>query len=268
MAKVRDETTEVRGEMAEVRAPTDFHFCNQTSDLCNRSLIRIPAGWFLMGSDAGQDNEKPVHRVWIDEFLLAACQVTNADYRRFLEGTASVPPPFWADPAFSHPDQPVVKVSWHEAVRYCQWLTTRAGKHFRLPTEAEWERAARAGRENESALYPWGDDPPQSLANYATRCANTWNRGPEPVARAEPNAYGLYNMCDNVHEWCADWYAPDYYALSPERNPRGPATGTRRASRGGSWRHHIKMSRCAARSSIPPKFQYADYGFRVACEVK
>ncbi len=73
-------------------------------------------------------------------------------------------------------------------------------------------------------------------------------------------------MCDNVHEWCSDWYAPDYYAVSPERNPRGPETGERRASRGGSWRHHIKMSRCAARSSIPPEFQYADYGFRVACD--
>jgi formylglycine-generating enzyme required for sulfatase activity len=73
-------------------------------------------------------------------------------------------------------------------------------------------------------------------------------------------------MCDNVHEWCSDWYAPDYYAVSPERNPRGPETGVRRASRGGSWRHHIKMSRCAARSSIPPEFKYADYGFRVACD--
>jgi formylglycine-generating enzyme required for sulfatase activity len=74
-------------------------------------------------------------------------------------------------------------------------------------------------------------------------------------------------MCDNVHEWCSDWYVPDYYAVSPERDPTGPDTGERRASRGGSWRHHIKMSRCAARSSIPPEFQYADYGFRIACDV-
>jgi formylglycine-generating enzyme required for sulfatase activity len=221
-----------------------------------------------MGCDTGQDNEQPVHRVWIGEFLLAAHQVTNLDYGRFLRDCASQSqPPFWTDPAFNHPEQPVVGVSWHEAVRYCEWLSASSdavtsGRIFRLPTEAEWERASRAGFDG--ALFPWGDTPPQSLPGYLRRCTDYWQKGPEPVARAEPNAYGLYNMCDNVHEWCSDWYAPDYYAISPERNPIGPTTGTRRASRGGSWRHHIKMSRCAARSSIPPEFHYADYGFRVA----
>ncbi|MGD0792079.1 MAG: SUMF1/EgtB/PvdO family nonheme iron enzyme [Terriglobales bacterium] len=228
-------------------------------------LVRIPAGWFLMGCDTGQDNEKPVHRVWVDEFLLAVRQVTNADYERFLRDTASLPPPFWSDPAFNHPEQPVVGVSWHEAVRYCEWLSASSGGKFRLPTEAEWERAARAGHEDAGALFPWGDAPPQSLPGYADRCAGRWKTGPEPAGRAEANEYGLFNMCDNVHEWCSDWYAPAYYAVSPERNPRGPETGDRRASRGGSWRHHVKMSRCAARSSIPPEFKYADYGFRVAC---
>jgi formylglycine-generating enzyme len=241
------------------------------------ALVCIPAGWFLMGCDSGQDNEKPVHRVWVDEFLLATRQVTNADYGRFLRDNASLfpPPPFWTDPAFNHPDQPVVGVSWQEAIRYCEWLSAGTGRMFRLPTEAEWERAARGGSDADAgvgtkagALFPWGDAPPQSLPGYAERCAGYWKAGPEPVARAEPNAYGLYNMCDNVHEWCSDWYAPDYYAVSPERNPRGPETGERRASRGGSWRHHIKMSRCAARSSIPPEFKYADYGFRIASDVQ
>ncbi len=223
-----------------------------------------------MGCDKGQDNEKPVHRVWVDEFLLATCQVTNAGYRPFLRATTTLPPPFWSDPAFKHPEQPVVGVSWHEAVCYCDWLSASTGRKFRLPTEAEWERAARGGNSDadQGALFPWGNAPPQSLPHYADRCAASWQTGPEPVGRGEPNAYGLYNMCDNVHEWCSDWYAPDYYAVSPERNPRGPETGDRRASRGGSWRHHIKMSRCAARSSIPPEFKYADYGFRVACDVQ
>lgn len=222
-------------------------------------LARIRAGWFLMGCASGQDNEQPEHRVWVDEFLLAACQVTNAEYTRFLRDTASLPPPFWNDPNFNHPGQPVVGVSWQEAVRYCKWLSSRTGRHFRLPTEAEWERAARGGREG--ALFPWGNEPPESLPGYGER----WKSGPELVGRGDPNGFGLYNMCDNVHEWCNDWFAADYYSASPERNPRGPENGQRRASRGGSWRHHIKMSRCAARSSIPPEFQYADYGFRLAC---
>jgi formylglycine-generating enzyme required for sulfatase activity len=234
-------------------------------------LVSIPSGWFLMGCDSGQDNEKPVHRVWLDAFLLAACQVTNADYARFLNYAASsrTLPPFWDDAAFNNPEQPVVGVSWHDASCYCEWLDSytgaeRMGRKFRLPTEAEWERAARGGLEG--ALYPWGDSPPESLPDYAERCEKSWKTGPEPVGRAEANAYGVYNMCDNVHEWCSDWYSADYYAASPERNPHGPETGARRASRGGSWRHHIKMSRCAARSSIPPEFKYADYGFRVACD--
>ena len=232
------------------------------------ALVRIPVGWFLMGCDRGQDNEKPVHRVWVDEFLLATHQVTNAEYERFLRDAACPPPPFWSDPALNHPEQPVVGVSWHDAVRYCGWLSASTGRKFRLPTEAEWERAARGGNEDAGALFPWGATPPQSLPGYVDRCAGHWKTGPEPVGQAEPTAYGLYNMCDNVHEWCSDWYAPAYYAVSPERNPRGPETGERRASRGGSWRHHIKMSRCAARSSIPPEFKYADYGFRVACDVQ
>jgi len=221
-------------------------------------VVTIPAGWFLMGCDSGQDNEKPVHRVWTDEFQLAVCQVTNTDFARFLLDIRSLPPPFWSDPDFNHPEQPVVAVSWLEAARYCEWLSDQNGDNFRLPTEAEWERAARGGREGE--LYPWGNTPPESLAGYPDR----WKTGPEPVGRGEPNRFGLHNMCDNVHEWCSDWFGPDYYSVSPDRNPRGPESGSRRASRGGSWRHHIKMSRCAARSSIPPEFQYADYGFRVA----
>jgi len=227
------------------------------------TLITIPAGWFLMGSEAGQDNERPIHRVWVDAFRLAATQVTNAEYAVFLRETARTPPPEVSSPDFSHPRQPVVAVSWFDAAAYCEWLSARSGQRFRLPTEAEWERAARGHLEG--ALYPWGDDPPQSLPGYGSR----WLRGPEPVGASRPNGFGLFEMCENVHEWCSDWYDAGYYAASPERNPAGPGieNGSRRSSRGGSWRHHIKVARCAARSSIPPEFHYSDYGFRVACDV-
>jgi formylglycine-generating enzyme len=231
--------------------------------LLQPALVRIPEGSFLMGSDSGQDCERPIHRVWIDSFLLASTQVTNAEYDLFLLATASGPTPFRSDPNFNHPQQPVTGVSWFEAVRYCEWLSAQTARPYRLPTEAEWERAARAGFEQKQ--FPWGDDPPQSLPDYATR----WKSGPEPVALYAPNALGIYDIGDNVHEWCSDWYDPNYYSISPDRNPRGPEQSSmkppRKSSRGGSWRHHIKVARCSARSSIPPDFQYADYGFRVAC---
>jgi sulfatase modifying factor 1 len=222
-------------------------------------LIEIAAGWFCMGSGTGQDVESPVHRVWVEGFRMAATQVTVAEYARFLHSTGSKPPPYWGDAHFAHPQQPVVAVSWFEAVAYCGWLSATTGSHYRLPTEAEWERAARGGVEG--MAFPWGNDPPASRPGYHDR----WKTGPELVGRSEPNAYGLFEMCENVHEWCSDWFAAAYYSISPERNPPGPEEGSRKASRGGSWRHHIKISRCSARSSIPPEFQYADYGFRLAC---
>jgi formylglycine-generating enzyme required for sulfatase activity len=228
------------------------------------TLVPIRAAEFLMGSNSGQDCERPIHRVWIDPFLLGATQVTNAEYARFLRATGATPPPFWQDPNFDHPQQPVAGPSWHEAARYCDWLSSQTAKRYRLPTEAEWELAARGGLEQKQ--FPWGDDPPQSLPDYANR----WLTGPEPVARYAPNGFGLYDIGDNVHEWCSDWYDPNYYAVSPDRNPQGPVRcpmqPQRKSSRGGSWRHHIKVARCSARSSIPPGFRYADYGFRVACD--
>jgi formylglycine-generating enzyme required for sulfatase activity len=109
--------------------------------------IHIPGGWFSMGSESGQDVEGPVHRVWVDGFVMAATQVTVGEYTRFLEATGNLPPPYWSDANFCHPRQPVVAVSWFDAVTYCAWLSAMTGSHYRLPTEAEWERAARGGAE-------------------------------------------------------------------------------------------------------------------------
>lgn len=208
--------------------------------------VLIHAQSFLMGSDEGRADERPVHRVWVDAFEIGITQVTNGEYAAFANATGRPMPPT----PFADPEQPVVAVSWFDAVAYCEWMGAR------LPAEAEWECAARGGAEG--MRFPWGKELP----------AREEMDGPRPVGRGAPNGYGLYDVCENVHEWCSDWYASEFYRVSPERNPRGPETGTRRASRGGSWRHQIKVSRCAARSSLPPEFQYADYGFRVARSVK
>ena len=211
-------------------------------------LIAIPAGEFLMGQADGRDEERPVHRVRVPPFRLCRFQVTNADYSRFR--------PF----SYEHGNLPVTSVNWFDATEYCEWLSREWGFGVRLPSEAEWEFAARGGLEQKR--FPWGDEPPESRAEYGAR----WKEGPEPIGTSDPNGFGLFDMCENVHEWCSDWYDPQYYAHSPEENPPGPSSGTRRSSRGGAWRHHIKISRCAARSSIPPEFRYADYGFRIAAE--
>jgi len=212
-----------------------------------------------MGCEQGQDNERPVHRVWLESFALGKHPVTNSEYNLFLDATGSVPPPFWSDPLLTGPRKPVVGVTWFEAVAYCDWLGTQTGQSFRLPTEAEWERAARGGREG--GLFPWGDEPPTTRAMIGSDGATG---GPAPVGVNAPNDFGLYDMSEGVHEWCSDFYDYNYYCYSPECNPQGAASGERRVSRGGSWRHQIKFARCAARSSLPPIFKYSDYGLRVA----
>ncbi|MFN7995501.1 MAG: SUMF1/EgtB/PvdO family nonheme iron enzyme [Bryobacteraceae bacterium] len=223
-------------------------------------LVPIPGGEFLMGQEDGRDEEHPVHRVWVAPFRLGRFQVSNADYDEFRRVTGRPATKFREHSEFADPRQPVVGVSWFDAVDYCHWMSAESGDHFRLPTEAEWEFAARGGLDQ--CLYPWGNQSFAQRPDYALR----WTNGPEPVGTAPPNGYELFDMCENAHEWCSDWFDPAYYAVSPMENPQGPAAGMRRASRGGAWRHHIKIARCAARSSIPPEFCYADYGFRLACD--
>jgi formylglycine-generating enzyme required for sulfatase activity len=225
------------------------------------ALLSIPSGEFTMGSMAGQANEQPVHRVHVDEFRLATAPVTRAAYTAFVQSTGHTPPDSWNDPRFVDPEQPVVAVTWFDAVTYCAWVSQQLGLTLRLPTEAEREKAARGGAEGLD--YPWGNDLPHWMDPH--------HRGdnierPDAVAQDPANDYGLHNMGDLVHEWCSDWYVADYYADGPVTNPRGPDDGVRRASRGGSWRHAIKVTRCAARSSILPDRQLTDYGFRVAAD--
>jgi len=177
-------------------------------------------------------------------FRLGRTPVTNAEYAPFVASGRAPAPPWWRDPAYSAADLPVVGVTWFEAQDYAAWLSELTGARWRLPTEAEWERAARGGLLG--AATAWGDALPAGEVPEGPLA------GPWPVARGSPNGYGLLDMGTIVHEWCQDWYDPE--------------TQTRRASRGGSWRHHVRWSAPSARSSLPPRFRYADYGFRVLRE--
>jgi len=216
--------------------------------------VEVPAGWFWMGWEAGHPGERPRHRVWVDRFAIAVAPITNRGYAEFLEESDAAAPPWWDDPRFRDPAQPVVGVSWFDAMLFCQWLSHHEGTPYRLPTEAEWEKAARGGLEG--ACFPWGEDRP---------APTTFDRPPRP-AETPANPLGLLALSGVCHEWCLDWEDETYYARSPDRNPRGPETGARRASRGGAWRHQDPWSPVAHRSSLPPGLRYSDYGFRVVRE--
>ncbi len=220
-------------------------------------FVEIAAGWFWMGWEHGVSSERPRHRVWVDRFAIAVRPVTNAEYAEFVAATGAPPPPFRDAEAFRDGRQPVVAVSWDDAVAYCAWLGARTGERDRLPTEAEWEKAARGGLDG--ARYPWGDTAPAAVFPDARSPLP----GPPRVGAGPTNGFGLTDLSGCVHEWCLDWHADDYYAVAPARNPAGPAEGTRRASRGGAWRHQNPWSPVAHRSSLPPHLRYSDYGFRV-----
>jgi formylglycine-generating enzyme required for sulfatase activity len=179
-------------------------------------------------------------------FLLGRTPVTNAEYAPFVETGLVAAPPWWNDPEFSSPRQPVVGVTWDEATAYCAWLGKMDGEVWRLPTEAEWEFAASGALA--APRTAWGDDVPAGEIPEGPLGA------PWEVGRGTPNGYGLFDVGTIVHEWCLDWD-------EPTREPR------RRASRGGSWRHRVRWSSPSARSSLPPDFRYSDYGFRVLREI-
>jgi formylglycine-generating enzyme required for sulfatase activity len=208
-------------------------------------FVRIDAGTFTMGWDDGDPSEAPPHDVWLSAFEIARRPVTTAEFGAYLAATGAPPPRFWSEPRFSDPAQPVVGVSWDDAVAYAAWAGAR------LPTEAEWEKAARGGLAG--ARFPWGEARPAITFTEPPRAGTT-----------PANPLGLSDLSGVCHEWCADWYDAGYYRCSPDRDPRGPGMGTRRVSRGGAWRHADPWSPVAHRSSLPPALRYSDYGLRLA----
>jgi sulfatase modifying factor 1 len=252
-------------------------------------LARIPAGDFLMGAADAEDDERPVHRVFVSEFFIARHPVTNDEYAWFVRATGYPPPsirnlpliasgerdslfrelaePYVWDghaPPQGKGSHPVVLVGYEDALAYCDWLATAIGRRARLPTEAEWEKAARGGAEGRR--YPWDDEIDPSRANYLLDAASKRQRGTRPTGTYPPNAYGLYDMAGNVWEWVSDWYGADYYGLGDSRDPRGPGLGHMRIVRGGSWvNNEVTMLRCAYRHKVPPDTYAYSMGFRVVC---
>ena len=212
-------------------------------------LVRVAGGLLMMGSEKGRPDEAPAHPVPVEAFQLGRTPVTRAQYAAFLQDTGAEAPPWWEDPAFAAPDQPVVGITWFEAIAYAAWL----GEPWSLPTEAQWEWAARGGIAG--AATAWGDCLPEGEVPQGAL------KAPWPVGRGTPNGYGVLDISTIVHEWCQDWYGA-------YQQPPGPQPPTRRASRGGSWRHLVRWSPPSARSSLPPGFRYADYGFPVARRVQ
>jgi formylglycine-generating enzyme required for sulfatase activity len=215
----------------------------------------VPAGEFSMGSNDGDSDEKPVHTVYVDAFYMDVYEVTVGQYKKFIKATGHSAPNWSNVSRYSPTDNhPIVDVSWDDAQAYCKW----AGK--RLPTEAEWEKAARGGLVGKK--YPWGDELSHDYANYdGTGGRDKWNTT-SPVGSFAPNGYGLYDMAGNVWEWCSDWYAGNYYADSPTRNPQGPTSGQYRVCRGGSWLIYPYDIRAANRGRYGPSDSYDYLGFR------
>jgi formylglycine-generating enzyme required for sulfatase activity len=251
----------------------------EVTNSINMRFVRIPAGTFVMGSpdderDRGAD--ETAREVEIGRpFYLGAFEVTQAQY----EKVAGKNPSFFAkggggQERVANSDtskHPVDNVSWHDAVAFCKKLgdlpaEKAAGRTYRLPTEAEWEYACRAG--TKTATH-YGDQMDANQANfnglspYRTTTGGPFFRRTTRVGEYRPNAFGLYDMHGNVQEWCADWYAADYYARSPKADPPGPANGTERVLRGGAWPHSGKACRSAVRNKQSPETASYSFGFRV-----
>ncbi len=225
--------TKAAAQLVDTLVLGDLHF------------VRIPGGSFAMGdsSSQAQPNEQPVHRVTISSFWMARTEITFIQWKNFLD-ESGYPVGRSKSRGGMHP---IVGVTWDDAQAYCRWFSEKYKVTMRLPTEAEWEYAARGGLE--AKQYPNGDTTSLRQANFASA------GGSFAVAQYPPNGYGLYDMAGNVFEWTADWYDKDYYKVSPKVDPRGPATENgkqqRHAGRGGGWCTGIEMVRVSARHAGP-----------------
>ncbi len=237
--------------------PTATPYPAQITDSKGIQMALVPAGEFTMGSEDGDSDEEPVHQVYLDAFYMDIYEVTNAAYRACMNADACDPPHRTSSDSRSnyygnvrYDNYPVINVDWHQAEAYCEW------RGARLPTEAEWEKAARGA---DGRLYPWGKDLDCSKANYGncnrdTTEVTTYSSGKSP--------YGMYDMAGNVWEWVADWYFKYYYANSPFSNPLGPVSGDSRALRGGSWSDDDNSVRASDRSRDDPAYWNDHIGFR------
>jgi formylglycine-generating enzyme required for sulfatase activity len=231
-------------------------------------MLLVPSGQFTMGTDRpdAAPNEQPISRVTLSAFYMARFPITNLQYERFDPAHRS------KRAAWANDHHPAIYVSWTEATAFCRWLSQKEGRKYRLPTEAEWEYAARGP---EGRLFPWGNDfSSGKLANFADARTNLVWREPtidDGYAETAPvgafplgaSPFGIEELSGNVHEWCNDWYAP--YQGKERTNPVGPGGGQQRVLRGGSWRSRIPSLRSVARSSNVPAFQSNDIGFRIVC---
>ena len=219
-------------------------------------MVYVPAGPFEMGSNNGESDEKPVHTVSLDAFWMDQTEVTNAMYALCVQAGVCDPPgntTYYRDGAYGN--HPVVSVNWQQASDYCAWAGSR------LPTEAEWEKAARGGLEGKK--YPWGDEAPtcQAGARKGAQYSGCSGRTVS-VGTFQPNGYGLYDMAGNVWEWVADWYSANYYSNSPSSNPTGPESGSTKVLRGGSWDYYVYLIRSVFRYRYDPDYTNYYVGFR------
>lgn len=217
-------------------------------------MIRVEGGTFKMGSNNDAD-EKPVHNVTLSSFSIGKYEVTVAEYKAYCTATGRkmpVAPPWgWFD------NHPMTLISWTEASAYCDWLTDKTGKLYRLPTEAEWEYAARGGKKSKNFPFSGSQDA-DAVAWYDAQ-----GLGTKPVGTKQPNELGIYDMSGNVFEYCSDWYDGTYYSKSPAENPRGPLNGLSRVMRGGSWLTPAIFSTVTHRYNLNPSLPHRINGFRV-----